>query len=145
MVEAKYFKNVSNVFFSSFRKYPPVLLWGPSWAALWIFAPTVILYMGHREILAPTSAAPPSPPSFLTLLFTMVFPTLSYWYIVILPFLKYIFPGAPLVLPVGLSHSHGESVGAVWKWLCPAWDSPVSSQRPPLQPAPAHLHPAHTH
>lgn len=36
---------------------------------------SVVLFVGCREILAPAPAAPPSPPSFLTLLFTVVFPT----------------------------------------------------------------------
>lgn len=43
VVETKNFKIVSDTLFSSFRKYPPGPLWGPSWATLQIFALTVVL------------------------------------------------------------------------------------------------------
>lgn len=36
--------------------------------------------------------------------------SLSHWYVVVLPFLNYVFPEVPLVLPVGLSHCP--------RWVC---------------------------
>jgi len=59
----------------SFRTHPPVLVWGPPWAAVWVFAQlwtsmgcrgtacfTIVFSRGCRGISAPASEVQPPPP-----------------------------------------------------------------------------------